>query len=337
MRADRLLIILSLLQAHGQLSSRALAVQLEVSERTIHRDMEALSIAGIPVYAERGSRGGWALSEGYRSQLTGMTIDEIRGLLLLHSSSVVRDLGLSNQVQSAFSKLLSALPSAVQKDAVYVRQRIHVDGAGWHRSAAQSSGSYLPVVQEAVWEERKLRIKYRGWDSEIDKTRIICPLGLVAKQSIWYLVAQAEDSESMESTESMESSLSIRTYRISRLLEATMLEDGFVRPSEFDLSEYWEQSTAQFKSNLPRYPARVRIASASWSKFAQERYVTVPTNRDLIDHEGRIEADIEFNTLESAVEILLSYGRHAQAISPQELRLAIYTESQTITSLYENN
>ncbi len=171
MRADRLLVILALLQTHGQLSSRQLAALLEVSERTVHRDMEALGMAGIPVYAERGSKGGWALSEGYRSHITGMTTDEIRSLLLIHSSSVVRDLGLHDQVQTAFRKLLSALPSTVQRDAEYVRERIHVDGAGWH-SSVPSRNSHLQAVQEAVWEQRKLRIVYRGWDADSETERL---------------------------------------------------------------------------------------------------------------------------------------------------------------------
>jgi predicted DNA-binding transcriptional regulator YafY len=324
MRADRLLMILSLIQTHGQMSSRDLAAQLEVSERTIHRDMEALGIAGIPVYAVRGSKGGWALSEGYRSQLTGITTDEISSLLLLHSSSVVRDLGLNGHVQTAFRKLLSALPSAVQRDAEYVRQRIHLDGAGWH-SDSQSRVSYLSTVQEAVWGQRKLSITYRRWDSDSDTQRIVSPLGLVAKRSTWYMISLNESDE--EEGE-------IRTYRISRLKGATMLEETFARPVDFNLASYWELSTERFKSNLPHYPAQVRIASAWWSKFTQQRYVNVQNHKEIED--GRwVEADVEFNTFESALEILLGCGRHAQALSPDELRHGIHEESKAIVSLYE--
>ncbi|MFC4303574.1 helix-turn-helix transcriptional regulator [Cohnella boryungensis] len=171
MRADRLLTILALLQAHGRLTTRDIAGRLEVSERTVHRDMEALTTAGIPVYAERGSSGGWSLSEGYRHRITGMTSGEIRSLLLVHDSSVVKDLGLNEQADTAFDKLLSALPEAVRKDAEYVRNRIHVDGAGWHSAPARES--HLKLVQEAVWAQRKLRISYRGWDASEDTERII--------------------------------------------------------------------------------------------------------------------------------------------------------------------
>lgn len=320
MRADRLLIIMSLLQAHGQLSSRELANRLEVSERTIHRDMEALSTAGIPVYAERGTKGGWMLSEGYRSRITGITAEEIRSLLLLQSSSVVKDLGLNGHLGTAFLKLLSALPATVRTDAEYVRERIHVDGAGWH-SAEPFRSTHLQAVQEAVWEQRQLRIAYRGWDSETDTERTVHPLGLVAKQSIWYMIARADDE--------------IRTFRISRLKGVSALEDSFVRPDAFDLSAYWEQSMERFKSTLPRYPARVRIASARWNKFAHERYVKVLSSSD---DEGTawVEASVEFQTLESAREILLGLGRNAQALAPEELRRTVYEECQAMVSVYED-
>jgi predicted DNA-binding transcriptional regulator YafY len=319
MRADRLLLIMSLLQTRGQLTSRELATLLEVSERTVHRDMEALSIAGIPVYAERGTKGGWALPDGYRNKMTGMTTDEIRSLIFLHSSSLVKDLGLHNQVQTAFRKLLSALPLTAQREAEIVRERIHIDGAGWH-SSADSHMPYLSIAQEAIWAQRKLKIAYRSWDSGADTERLVCPLGLVAKQSVWYMIAQTEEE--------------IRTYRITRLKEASILEETFSRPGDFDLAAYWEQSTERFKSNLPRYPASVRVKSARWDRFKRERYVTV-LSLQAIDEKEWVVAEVEFNTLESACEILLSYGRHAQALSPEQLRLAVHEEGTAVISLYE--
>ncbi|WP_256759241.1 YafY family protein [Cohnella sp. WQ 127256] len=322
MRANRLLIIMSLLQAHGQLSSRELAEQLEVSERTIHRDMEALSLSGIPVYAERGSKGGWLLSEGYRNQITGMTADEIRSLLLIHSSSVVKDLGLNDQVQTAFRKLLSALPIPAQRDAEYVRERIHVDGAGWH-SPAPSNTSILQTIQQCVWEQRKLNISYRSWDTDSDTQRTVSPLGLVAKQSIWYMIAQTGDNE-------------IRTFRISRLKVAYSLEETFTRPEAFHLASYWEHSMKSFKSSLPSYLAQVRIAPTRWNKFCQERYLTVQSH-ELLEDNNWIEATVEFQAIESACEILLGLGRHAQALAPEPLRHAINQEIEAMASYYADS
>jgi len=320
MRADRLLLILSLLQVHGRLTSRELSRRLEVSSRTVHRDMEALSSAGIPVYAERGSSGGWTLSEGYRHRIAAMTTEEISSLLLLQSSNVVKDLGWSAQVQNAFLKLLSALPDSARKGAEYARARLHVDGAGWHFSPEHVP--YLPVVQEAAWEQRKLLISYRSRESGEDKERIVRPLGLVAKMSVWYMVAELEDAEE-----------EIRTFRISRLKKADLRNETFVRSDTFDLAAYWERSTARFKSTLPRYPAKVRIAADRWDRFSQEKYVIVHHQFGLDDMK-RIEAAVEFHTLESACEILLKYGRHAEAVAPEQLREAVSEECRAAASLY---
>jgi predicted DNA-binding transcriptional regulator YafY len=325
MRADRLLVVLSLLQSNGRLTSRELASRLEVSERTVHRDMEALAIAGIPVYAERGSTGGWLLAEGYRNQLTGLTTEEIRSLLLLHSSSVVNDLGLQGQSRDAFRKLLSALPLAVRRDAEYVQERIHVDGAGWHTNAGAVSvadnTSKLRKVQQAVWTQCRLKIVYRSYESDNETSRIVNPLGLVAKRSVWYMVAQAEEE--------------IRTFRISRLKNAELTEQAFLRPESFDLAAYWSVSTEQFKSSLPRFLARVRVASARWERFCQERYVKILSADE--QQEGVhsfIEADVAFDTLESACQILLGYGRHAEALMPQPLCLAVQEEIHAMLRLY---
>lgn len=320
MKAERLLAILAYLQTKGRTTSKNLAEWLEVSERTILRDMDALSAAGIPVYAERGYQGGWALPEGYRNRLTGLTSDEISALLLLDASSVVKDLGLSSHASNALRKLISALPLSVRQDAETVRQRIHIDGAGWH---APSSGyapdpALLAQAQQAVWEQRPLRIRYRSMDADLDKQFVVLPLGLVAKQSIWYLVAEADGHW--------------RTYRISRMHEATILEETFSRPKDFDLAAYWEASTAQFRSTLPRYPAQIRVAASHWSRFGRERYVSVRNAHPSKD--GWMEADVEFHTLESACSILLAYGSYAVALAPTALRDTICAEVRLMNLHY---
>lgn len=319
MKTDRLLSIMSMLQAKGRATARELAEQMEVSERTIHRDMESLAMAGFPVYAGRGYRGGWSLPEGYRSRLTGLTSDEINSLLLLGSSSVVTDLGLAGSAQVALRKLLSALPASVRHDAEVARQRIHIDGAGWHAPGGTSSDpSLLAAVQQAVWEERKLRIHYRAMDAESAKERIVSPLGLVAKMSVWYLVAAADDD--------------IRTYRVSRISGAEPLNETFGRPASFDLAAHWEKSTERFQSALPRYPATVFIAASRWPRFSRERYAYIQHEKP--PEEGWIEAQVDFHTLESACGILMSYGRFAEAIEPAELRQAIRDELQAAADRY---
>lgn len=317
MRADRLLSILLLLQNHGRLTSRMLAEMLEVSERTIHRDMEALSAAGIPVFAERGSQGGWSLSEGYRTNLTGMTTEELQSLLLVHPSSLLSDLGLKNRFEAAFQKLLAASSAKARRDAEAVRQLIHIDGAGWHQS--DESFPFLPAVQEAVWASRKLFISYQREETAVERT--VWPLGLVAKRSVWYMVAQVDGE--------------VRTYRISRLLSARMLDEAFERPADFDLARYWEQSTEQFKANLPTYPGRVKLVETSLSRFRQERYAKVIHTAPAAD--GWIEAEVEFQTLDSACEIVLGLGSRIEVIEPLELREKVIAEAKAVTALYRQS
>ncbi|EMM80581.1 HTH domain protein [Leptospira interrogans str. 2006001854] len=159
MRADRLLSILLQLQAKGRISSRDLAKKLEVSERTIHRDMEALSASGIPVFAERGSKGGWELSEGYRTNLTGMKKEEIFSMILTSSTRIASDLGRKKDLDSALMKFMASLPPAYQKEAEMVRQRIYVDGAGW--SCSEEELPFLSLIQEAVWQGKKIVLRYK--------------------------------------------------------------------------------------------------------------------------------------------------------------------------------
>lgn len=180
MRADRLLSILLLLQNNHKMSSRQLAEKLEVSERTIFRDIESLCSAGIPIHAERGAQGGWVLAEGYRTNLTGMSEHEISSLLISNYSTLLGDLGIQKHFDSAYQKLLSSTPDPIRKDAEITRQRIHIDGVGWHQS--EEAFPWLSTVQESVWNQLKLDIVYKKDDATV--TRIVHPLGLVAKRNV---------------------------------------------------------------------------------------------------------------------------------------------------------
>ena len=182
MRADRLLSILLLLQVNRRMTAGALAERLEVSERTIYRDMDALSAAGVPVLAERGVGGGWTLIESYETKLTGLNQAEIQSLFL--TPARVSDLGLHQAGESALIKLIAAMPAMSRRSAEYARQRIHIDSTGWSRSTENIAN--MPVVQDAIWQERRLAIHYdRGECQTVE--RIVDPLGLVAKGSAWYL------------------------------------------------------------------------------------------------------------------------------------------------------
>ncbi|MEW9106215.1 helix-turn-helix transcriptional regulator [Paenibacillus sp.] len=315
MRADRLMSIMLMLQSYGKMTTRDLAQQLEVSERTIMRDMESLSIAGIPVYAERGSNGGWSLSEGYRTQLTGMKPQELMSLLLMKSSSLVDDLGLRQELDNAYHKLLAASPIGMRRDADIARERIHIDGAGWRQT--EDTVQYLSIVQEAVWIQHKLRITYERHDSIV--VRDIMPLGLVAKRGVWYVAAQVEDG--------------LRSYRISRIRDAEMLNQAFTRPDGFDLAFYWEESTKQFTSTLPRYPVRIRVRDDLLQRLKHERYAKLLQIEPA--HQGWHYADVEFHTLDSAAEIILGFGAAMVALEPAELRGKVISEIRNMLSTYE--
>jgi predicted DNA-binding transcriptional regulator YafY len=242
MRADRLLSILLLLQVHRRSYAGELAKRLEVSERTIHRDMEALSGAGIPVVAERGVGGGWNLLEKYQTNLTGLNEAEIQALFLTKPAHLLADLGLHQASEAALIKLLAALPSMSRRDAEFVRQRIYVDTAGWHPT--QEDHSYLPVLQQAIWKERKLALTYQRGDISFD--RVVEPLGLVAKGNAWYLIAATDGA--------------VHTYRVSRIRSACITEETCARPPQFDLAGHWAQSSSNFVAALPQFPVTVRIA-----------------------------------------------------------------------------
>ncbi|MEO8953849.1 MAG: YafY family protein [Ktedonobacteraceae bacterium] len=317
MRADRLLSILLLLQVHRRLTARELAKRLEVSERTIHRDMEALSTAGVPVAAERGIGGGWYLLEEYRTNLTGMTEAEIQTLFLMQPTRLLADLGLHQASEAAFIKLLAALPSLSRRNAEDVRQRIHVDTASWHRP--EEAFPHLHTLQDAIWQERKLHMLYqRGDDTTVE--RLVDPLGLVAKGSIWYLVAAVDGN--------------MRTYRISRVQRATITKQPCVRPQGFDLAEYWEQSSADFKAALPRYPATVRVSPDILSYMRHvSRYAHI-LSAEPPDTDGWIRLSMQFEGEHNACEYVLSLGAQIEVLEPPELREKVVQAAERIVALY---
>lgn len=318
MRADRLLSILLLLQVHRRLTARDLAKRLEVSERTIHRDMEALSMAGVPVVAGRGTGGGWGLLEAYRTNLTGLNEAEIQAVFLSGPPRLLADLGLDKAAQAALIKLLAALPALSRRNAEEIRQRIYVDAAGWRQPG--ETIPFLPRLQEAIWLERKLRLSYRRGGDGAAVERVVEPLGLVAKGSVWYLVAAVEGE--------------LRSYRVSRVQDATLTDEPFVRPRDFDLAAHWEQSTTEFKANLPRYPATVRADPAILPRIRQESHYTRLQRVGLPEADGWLTVDILFEEEHSAREYVLSFGPQIEVLEPAALREQVLEAAQGIVARY---
>jgi predicted DNA-binding transcriptional regulator YafY len=315
MRADRLLSILSHLQVQRRITARELAGRLEVSERTIHRDMEALGAAGIPVMAERGLGGGWSLLESYQTNLTSLNAAEIQSLFLTKPALPLADLGLAQAADGALVKLLAALPAMQRRSAEYIRQRIHIDTGGWHRS--EEAVPLLPALQEAIWQERQLALTYGREDGAVE--RLVDPLGLVAKGSIWYLVAGVAGA--------------IRTYRVSRIQAARVTATPCARPADFDLAAHWQQAAAAFIAQLPQYPTVLRVAPSALPRLRVARYARLGVAGPP-DAEGWVRIDVQFETPHEAGEYVLGLGAQVEVLEPPELREAVIRQAAAVVAFY---
>ena len=235
MRASRLVSVLLLLQSRGGQTAAELARELEVSVRTIHRDVDALSASGVPIYADRGPHGGIRLVDGYRTRLTGMTADEAEGLFLAGLPGPAAELGLGTVVAAARLKVLAALPTELRGRASRLVERFHLDAAAWYH--ADESVPHLGSLSEAVWESQRVQIGYDRGDKTVD--RILEPLGLVLKAGVWYLIAAADGQP--------------RTYRVSRVTQRdrrSMSSSSGRR--RFDLAAFWAESSAAYERDTPR-------------------------------------------------------------------------------------
>jgi predicted DNA-binding transcriptional regulator YafY len=324
MRADRLLSILLLLQVHRRLTTRELARRMEVSERTIHRDMEALSSTGIPVLGERGSGGGWSLLAEYRTNLTGLNEAEIQALFLTHPTHLLSDLGLHQASEAGLIKLLAALPSINRRGAEFVRQRIYVDTTGWHR--VQEDNSALPTLQQALWQDRRVSFVYQSGDQSYE--RVVDPLGLVAKGVAWYFVATIEGQ--------------IRNYRVSRIQGVKLRDEPCNRPANFDLAAHWTQHTDIFVSTLPRYYVTLRAAPElvpqiyhASNRFRIE-HLNDPTSKTIGKSDTWQTLRLRFESREEAAGYLLSFGTLLEILEPLELHTQIYQLARNVASFYEH-
>ena len=322
MRADRLLSILLLLQARGQVTGRELAERLEVAERTVHRDMEALSAAGVPVFAMRGSHGGWQLDEDWRTQVPGLDEGELRALLMAQPR-MIGDSRLAASAERALDKLMAALPLSLREQAASMRQRLYVDATGWH--GTNEDMSMLPIVQNAVSRDRKLKIRYRKVskdDESATSERTVDPLGLVAKGNVWYLVAQAPTG--------------LRTFRVSRIEEATLLDKPCERPKDFDLRTYWKSSTEQFKENRPRYYATLRLEPSAAEQINMWRITSPPENREYPNAKGWVRLRVQFDDIEEACFVVLGFGPRVDIVEPESLRERISRDVKAMLERYES-
>ncbi|GAA3401584.1 YafY family protein [Paenibacillus hodogayensis] len=322
MRADRLLSILLLLQTYKRMTAAELAERLEVSERTIHRDMEALGAAGVPVTAERGTGGGWRLMDDYRTNLTGLHDEEIASLFLAAPEKALSDLGLRQASEAALIKLLATLPGIGRRTAEFVRERIHIDASGWR--GTDDAPETLPLLQEAVFQERRVRLVYRRTGAEPSE-RLVDPLGLVMKGVVWYLVA-AVAGDAAE----------VRTYRLARIVGCELTEESSARPPGFSLAAYWEASMERFVAHLPRFEATFRLDAEGVYFLNMWKFASVLEQGEA-DESGRASYRIRFQTEEEACRLALAVGGNGELIEPAELRGLIAGRAAQTATLYKES
>lgn len=304
MKSDRLLSILLLLQTRGRVPAAELANRLEVSVRTIYRDVEALSGAGVPVYAERGRHGGIALLPGYRTDVTGLTQDEARALFVLAARGAHTDLGLDGALGSALRKVMAALPAPHRPAAELTSERILVDPTRWLSPAHPPTD--LGVLQTAVFADRRLRLTYRHGGTDTDRTYTVDPYGLVAKANVWYLIADHRRTPHL--------------YRVSRVRAAELTADAVRRRPHTDLPALWEQLRQQVENRATDVEVTIRldpqVLPIFRGVFAQQ--LTAPPGPDP-DHPGMLRAVLSFRALPAARQ-LLAFGAHVEVLSPPEAR-----------------
>jgi predicted DNA-binding transcriptional regulator YafY len=321
MRADRLLTILLLLQARGRMTAQELAERLEVSERTIYRDLQALSQAGIPVYAEAGTGGGYSLIEQYQTRLTGFTKSEVRALAPSQSPGPLHDLGLGSALEGAFLKLEAVLSPHWQGDMDAVKRSIHLDSTGWLWT--KEPVPFLPLLNEALWLGQKVEVEYRRHDGQI-RQRVIDPYGFVAKSTVWYLIGAVDNQ--------------IRMFRVSRVCAARLLAETSQRPRDFDVRVYWETWNRTLEASYTPYVVRLRLAPEGIQRLFEIADETVRTSmreEPTGDDQGWRLISMTFSSLLHARTVAMGVGDLLEVLEPLELRNAIRAQARQIVARYE--
>lgn len=321
MRASRLLSILLLLQTRGRTTAEALAAEFEVSVRTIYRDIDQLSAAGAPVYADRGRAGGFQLMDGYRTRLTGLTDAEAETLFLGGLSGPAAQMGLSGAVTTMQLKLLAALPPERQAAAERLAGRFHLDPVGWYQNPDEAER--LPAIAQAVWNSRRIIVRYESWKGRVART--LEPLGLILKGGLWYLAARPAGSGRREP----------RTYRVSNILSLEALEEGFGRPPDFDLAAWWAETSRRFEAEIFTGQARLRLTAEGLKRLArlgteQARIAAGATP----GADGRVEVAVPIESVGHAAVDFLRLGAEAEVLAPPELRDAMAAAARRLAALY---
>jgi predicted DNA-binding transcriptional regulator YafY len=312
MRADRLISIILLLQTRGKMTARALAEELEVSRRTILRDINALSFSGVPVYSEGGHGGGIALAEEYRTTLTGLNTLEVQSLFVTNNNEALRDVGLGDAGERLLLKLLAALPNMHHSTADHIRQRLMIDPTWWWHDASLSP--FWEEIQRAVYEDRRIKARYENFNGEIAE-RTLAPYSLICKSSVWYLLAE-RDGE-------------LRTYRVNRFHSVHLLDESFTRRPDFDLPTYWRTHMQGMQSFPSEYRCTLRVhpERISFIKWL------MPGRWELVaDAENKGWATLSLSMDSDLLAKMLVFGLSGfvEVVEPGELKVAVAAQAREI-------
>lgn len=322
MRAARLIKMVLLLQARPSMTAAELAAELEVSERTITRDAQALSEAGVPVYADRGRTGGYRLVGGYRTRLTGLGRSEAEALFLSGVPGALREMGLADAASAARLKVSAALMPSLRDASQNASQRFHLDAPGWFQETP--APELLPAVADAVWDDRCVTARYRRREAEVE--RELEPYGLVLKAGVWYLCARVPDSGAY------------RVYRIDRFTAVEAGEERFVRDEEFDLPGFWEERAAQFARAILRAEVVVRLSEAGVRQlpYATDRVVAREGMESAgePDAAGRVTVTLPVENEDVAYTQLMALGPEVEVLAPASLRARFADAAARAAALY---
>ena len=324
MRASRLLTILLTLSVRGRVSAQELADELEVSLRTIYRDVEALGSAGVPVYATRGRGGGFQLLDGYRTRLTGMTADEADALFLAGLPGAAADLGLGSVLAATQVKLLAALPPELRERAARIRDRFYLDAPGW--LLENDAPPYLATVADAVWTQRRLDVRYERANRQLGERRLD-PLGLVLKAGTWYLVAAPTPADGRGP----------RTYRVSRVHAAAIRDEPADRPADFDLEAFWTEYQRGYEKRVYSETALVRLSPAGRELLFLVGPIAARRARAQMSApaaDGWTTTRIPIESVRHGHHALLQLGEHADVLEPAELRELIAESVRALAKRY---
>ena len=322
MRAERLLSMLLLLQTKRRVTAEDLARELHVSERTVYRDVDALSLAGIPIYTQPGNNGGIFLDEQYRVSLSGLSENQVLSLFATSEAGPLADIGMERAVKDSLMTLFSTLPTPHQQAVQQMQQRFYIDPQGWFQSSDTSA--YLQQLQVAVWEDRRVEFDYQAVGQDSAKVVQVDAYALVAKADKWYLVGRRANGD-------------YRTYRLNRIRQLQVLAAHFERDTDFDLAAYWQAGKYQFAQQMaeefPPYLVSLQVQpEILWyfSRYLEGQFRQIGKTAA----DGSAQVEVTFPLIDEAKAHIISMGIFISILSPAELREELRAMAQSMVEHY---